>query len=181
LIRWIAKNIYHFLGWKVEGRYPHTLKKKIVIVAPHTSNMDFYIGFLAKTWLNVTGTFYAKGELFKGIVGWILALLGGRPVDRSKRENLVTKAVKDFNDNETHTVLLAPEGTRKKVNKFKSGFYFMALKANVPIVPVAIDYLHKVIKILPNYYIQGKGESEIEEIRQMFKEFQGRIPAQGIT
>ena len=82
MIRGIAKTIYHWIGWKLEGRYPHEIKKKIIIVAPHTSKVDFFVGILVKFWLDLRVTFYAKQELFKGIIGWFLRSIGGRPVDR---------------------------------------------------------------------------------------------------
>ncbi len=180
MIRCISKKIYLALGWKLEGRYPGEIKKKIIIVAPHTSTMDFYIGILVKFWLDIRVTFYAKKELFKGIQGWFLRSIGGRPVDRSIKGNLVSQAVADFNNKDQHTILLTPEGTRKKVDRFKSGFYYIAHQANVPIVPVAFDFQNKTIKFFPTYYVRGDGASEIEEIRQMYKGIVGKIPENSI-
>ena len=126
MIRWLAKKIYHLIGWKLEGRFPSELDKKILIVAPHTSKMDFFVGILVKFWLDIRVTFYAKKELFKGIIGWFLRSIGGSPVDRSKNENIVSKAIEDFKTKERHGILITPEGTRKKVDKFKSGLLILA-------------------------------------------------------
>ncbi len=180
MIRGIAKTIYHWIGWKLEGRYPHEIKKKIIIVAPHTSKVDFFVGILVKFWLDLRVTFYAKQELFKGIIGWFLRSIGGRPVDRSRNTYLVGQAVADFKRKDSHTILLTPEGTRKRVESFKSGFYYIAVQAAVPIVPIAFDYGRKVIKIMPTLFVRGDGPSEIEEIRTLFKDIQGRIPEYGV-
>jgi len=181
MIRCMAKQAYHMIGWRLEGKYPSDIKKKVLIVAPHTSAVDFPIGILVKFWLNMKVTFYAKQELFKGITGWLLTRLGGRPVDRFKNTNLVGQAVSDFKSKEEHTILITPEGTRKKVKRFRSGFYYIAQLAQVPIVPIAFDYGRKVIQIMPTYYTKGGGEEEIELIRAMFKGIKGRNPEYSIT
>ncbi len=180
MIRCASKKIFHWIGWRLEGRFPSNLPKKIIIVAPHTSSLDFPIGILVKFWLDIRATFYAKEELFSGIIGWILRLLGGLPVDRSKNNNLVGQAVADFTSKSRHVMLITPEGTRKKVDKFKSGFYHIALKANVPIIPIAFDYGRKVIKVFPTYHVKGEGEKEIEKIRQLFKGIKGKVPEYSI-
>lgn len=181
MVRCIAKKVFHLIGWRLQGRYPSELKKKILIVAPHTSMMDFPIGILVKFWLDMKVPFYGKQELFKGLTGFILTKLGGLPVDRSKNNNLVGQAVADFMSKDEHAILMTPEGTRKKVEKFKSGFYYIALRADVPIIPIAFDYAAKVIRILPTYKVKGEGEKEIEFIRQMFKGVKGKVPAYSIT
>ena len=180
MLSWIARIIFHAIGWKLEGRYPSEIKKKILIVAPHTSSIDFPIGFLVKIWLKIKAKFYAKEELFRGIVGWFLRRVGGRPVDRSKNNNLVSQAVADFKELDELTILITPEGTRKKVDSFKTGFYYIALKAGVPIIPIAFDYGMKVVRIFPTYYVKGEGQKEIEHIRNLFKGIKGKKPDQGI-
>ncbi len=180
MIRCVAKKMFHLIGWQLEGRFPNQLPKKILIVAPHTSKMDFPIGILVKFWLNIKATFYAKESLFHGIIGWLLRSLGGLPVDRSKHNNLVDQIVADFIEKKEHTILITPEGTRKKVQKFKTGFYYIALKANVPVIPIAFDYGRKVIKVFPTYYIKGEGEKEIEKIRQLYKGIKGKVPEYSI-
>ena len=178
--RCLAKKVFHLIGWRLEGRYPSEIKKKILIVAPHTSSVDFFVGILVKFWLNMKVPFYAKKELFSGISGWFLKSLGGRAVDRSKNNNLVGQIVHDFSQLDELTILITPEGTRKKTNKFKSGFYQIAAQAKVPIIPIAFDYGRKVIKIFPTYFVKGEGEKEIEHIRSFYKGINGRIPEYGI-
>lgn len=180
MLSYLAKIIFHAIGWRLEGRYPSEIKKKVLIVAPHTSSLDFPIGLLVKLWLNIKATFYAKQELFKGITGWFLRSIGGRPVDRSKNNNLVGQAVADFARASEHTILITPEGTRKRVDQFKSGFYYIALNAGVPIVPIAFDYEKKVIRIFPTYYVTGDGAEEIAHIRSLFKGIKGKIPENSV-
>ena len=169
------------IGWRLEGTYPSMLAKKILIVAPHTSIMDFPIGFLVKIWLDIKCTFYAKQELFSGILGWFLRSQGGRPVDRSTNQNLVGQAVADLEQYDRHTILITPEGTRKKVEKFKSGFYYIALKAKVPIIPIAFDFERKVIKIFDTWIVKGQGQEEIDAIRQLYIGIKGKRPEYSIT
>lgn len=180
MIRLLAKKIFHLIGWKLEGRFPSELEKKILIVAPHTSKLDFFVGILVKFWLDIRVKFYAKQELFRGIIGWALRKIGGIPVDRSKNNNIVGQAIEDFKKFKTHGILITPEGTRKRVDKFKSGFYHIAHQANVPIIPIAFDYEFKTIRIFPTYHVKGYGDREIEEIRSMFKGIKGKIPEYGI-
>lgn len=160
----------------MEGEYPHHILKKVVIVAPHTSSMDFYIGILVKFWLDIRVKFYGKQELFKGIQGWLLRLIGGVPVDRSNQNNVVDAAVKDFNRLDSHTILLAPEGTRKYVEHFRTGFYHIADKAKVPIIPIAFDFKRKVIKIMDPVLTYGNAEKEIPQIEALFHGIKGKNP-----
>jgi len=169
------------MGWKLVGRYPHELPKKIIIVAPHTSFMDFWVGILVKTWLDMRVTWYGKQELFVGIRGWFLRSLGCRPVDRSTNNNLVGQIVADFNNNDKHTILIAPEGTRKKVNKFKTGFYQMALQAQVPVIPIIFDFGKKEIKITPTTSISKEGVPAISFFEDIYRGIEGKNSALGIS
>lgn len=178
---WICKTIFHLLGWRVEGTYPHHLAKKVVIVAPHTSSMDFYIGILVKFWLKIDVSFYGKQELFKGVQGWLLRAIGGLPVDRSRQNKLVETVVHDFKTRERHSILLAPEGTRKKVTQFKSGFYHIANLAKVPIIPIAFDFGKKRIVIMEPFITNDDAEKEIPEIEKLFHGFKGKNPDQSFT
>lgn len=174
---WFANFIFHLIGWKLTGRYPNELNKKILVVAPHTSSWDVVVGLLVKFWLKIDAAFYAKQELFSGIIGWVLKNLGARPVDRSQSNNLVDQVVHDFNTHEKHNIVITPEGTRKKVNQFRSGFYYMAHKANVPIIPIAFDYEHKTVIIMDPYYVTGDADKEIREIENLFRGIKGKQAA----
>ena len=175
MIRFLAKTVFHLIGWKVRGDHRPDLTRKVLIVAPHTSSWDVPIGLLVKTWKKIDVTFYAKKELFKGILGWFLTKLGAAPVDRSKNNNLVGQIVHDFATKEHHSVLLTPEGTRKKVERFKTGFYFVADTAKVPIIPVQFNFKKKEVYFMDPYYTSGDREKEIKEIENMFRGIPGKI------
>jgi len=180
MIRCVTKKVFHWIGWKLEGRYPREIEKLILIVAPHTSNWEFPLGMLVKFWLRMDVKYYAKASLFKGPLGFFLRLVGGVPVDRSKNNNLVGQAIQDFKTMDRLHILLTPEGTRKRTEKFKSGFYYIALEAGVPILPVVFDFGEKTIRMLPVISVRGDGASEVEEIRDIYKGVKGKNPADGI-
>ncbi|MBL4604376.1 MAG: 1-acyl-sn-glycerol-3-phosphate acyltransferase [Flavobacteriaceae bacterium] len=164
------------LGWKLSGNFPTHLKKYIVIAAPHTSWQDFPIGILAR---NVSGekiNFIGKNSLFKGPFGFIFRALGGTPVDRSKSNNLVDAIIQIFNSKEEFRLGLSPEGTRKKVEKWKTGFYYIAKGANVPIVMATLDFENKQVKITEPYYTTDSKEKDFQHFHSFFKGVQGKHP-----
>ncbi len=134
-------------GWKVVGRFPDA-PKMVIIVAPHTSNWDFVAGFWAYLALDLQATWFGKHTLFIWPFGILFRRFGGIPI---RRESRAASAVVDdytaaFQARERMLLALAPEGTRKKVSEWKSGFHRIARRAGVPIVPVALDYrLSRVI------------------------------------
>ena len=116
---------------------PTDVKKYIIAVAPHTSNWDFPVGLAARSVLRIqSAQFLGKSQLFVPPFGWIFRMLGGHPVDRSSSHDMVEQVVKIFAKHENFILAMAPEGTRKKVTKLRTGFYFIAKGAQVPIVPV---------------------------------------------
>lgn len=169
----LGKWVFRAMGWSLEGRFPSELPKKILIVAPHTSYMDFFVGIPVKFWLDIKADWYGKQSLFRGLQGRLLRSIGGHAVDRNKHQNLVSQVVYNFKNLPRHTILITPEGTRKKVAQFKTGFYQIALQAQVPIVPIIFDYSTKKIKILNQICVHGL-ENEIEQIEDLFKGAQGK-------
>lgn len=182
MLRYIYQFFLKRMGWTFEGSFEPKPPKFIVIVAPHTSNMDFVIGVMARSTLKLTSTKYlGKSQLFKFPHGFIFRALGGYPVDRTKHNNLVDAVVDLFNSKESFSIAIAPEGTRSKVDRIKTGFYHIAKKAQVPIFLVGFDYQQKkiVIKgpIMP-------GESVLDDflmIIQFFSSIQGKVPELGVT
>ncbi|MEL6390747.1 MAG: 1-acyl-sn-glycerol-3-phosphate acyltransferase [Bacteroidota bacterium] len=179
--RTIAKWIHRAMGWKVVGTYPYDLPKKVIIVAPHTSSKDFWIGIWVKIWMQLDVVFYAKEELFNGLQGKLLRNLGARPVKRSKNNNLVAQAVADFAASPKHAVLLTPEGTRKKVDRFKTGFYQMALQAQVPVVPIIFDYAVREVQILEPVPVSSEGVPPISYFEDIYRGVQGKVPEDSFT
>ncbi len=135
-MQWLAKRIYfNLLGWQVVGNTTiskNTIKKAVIIAVPHTSWHDFYIGVLLRSVLHVKTNFIAKKELFIFPFGMFFKALGGIPIDRSKNKNKVDVIANLFNKNDEFRITLSPEGTRKKVTNWRTGFYHIAKKANVP-------------------------------------------------
>ncbi len=171
----ICKWIYHLVGWKVVGTYPHEIPKKIIIVAPHTSSWDVPLGLLVKFWLKMGAQYYVKKEMFKGILKFILPLTNAIPIDRSGNTNFVDSVITDFKQAEKRTILITPEGTRKRVEKFRTGFYYIADGAKIPIIPISFDFEKKKIEIHSSYYTTGDAEKEIAEIEDIFRGIPGCI------
>ena len=143
----LAKFIYFkLLGWKTVGEFPK-LNKCVVAVAPHTSWLDFFLGLLIRRVINQDINFIGKKSLFNPPFGWYFRWMGGTPIDRSKSSDTVTAIANIFNKKKVFRLALSPEGTRKKVEKWKTGFYYIAKAANVPIVLVAFDYGNKQVLI----------------------------------
>ena len=171
----ICKWIYHLIGWRLKGEYPNDIPKKIIIVAPHTSAWDVPLGLLVKSWLKMDVQYYVKKEMFKGILKYILPITQAIPIDRSGNTNFVDSVIKDFKQADRRTILITPEGTRKKVEKFRTGFYYIADGAKIPIIPISFDFDKKLIEIHDTYYTNGHADKEIAEIEDIFRGIPGCI------
>ena len=124
------------------------MNKYVVVVGPHTSWKDFLVGSFARKCVGAEFiNFVGKRQLFDSAFGWYFRWMGGHPVDRSKHTKLVDQIVELFRKNERFALTLTPEGTRKRVNKLKTGYYFVARAANVPIVLVGFDFSSKTVSI----------------------------------
>jgi len=173
-MRYIYKFFFYNLGWKIRGDVPRELKKYIIIVAPHSSNWDFLVGVVIRSIMKFPSNYLGKKELFTSPFGWFFRKLGGYPVDRNHHTNLVEQVVEIFNKEEQFVIAIAPEGTRKKVSKWKTGFYHIALKAKVPIVMVALDYANKnIIWSLP-FYPKGNFEVDAKLIEKFYSGVKGK-------
>lgn len=164
-------------GWRFEGQLPN-LRKFVIIVAPHTSNWDFPIGVMAMFALGIRGTFLGKDTLFKPPFGFIFRWLGGVPVDRSSKNNVVDQTIAYFEKRERMILALSPEGTRKRLEKWRTGFYWVAVGAKVPIVPVAFDFPRKRYVIYEPQTMTGDVDVDIAHLRSFFKAEQACTPAQ---
>ena len=164
------------LGWKLVGNFPSHLKKYVVIAVPHTSWHDFYIAILARNTSGEKINFIGKDSLFKGPFGFIFKALGGAPVDRSKNNNLVDAIVDIFESREEFRLGLSPEGTRKKVEKWKTGFYYIAKGAKVPIVMATLDFENKQVKVSEPYEPTDDKEKDFAHFHAFFKGVKGKKP-----
>ncbi|QNJ98850.1 1-acyl-sn-glycerol-3-phosphate acyltransferase [Constantimarinum furrinae] len=167
---------FKFLGWSIEGSFDPSVKKSVVIVVPHTSWHDFYVGSFARRILKTEINFVAKRELFRPLFGWYFRWMGGAPLDRTPGQNKVEAIAEIFKKKEEFRLALAPEGTRKKVDAWKTGFYYIAVKANVPIIPVAFDYKTKTVFIHPAFYPEGNLKDDLPKLRDYFKGVVGKKP-----
>ena len=163
------------MGWKFYGSWPAGIKKAVVIVVPHTSWHDFYLGLLVRRILGVDIKFVAKKELFKPPFGWYFRWMGGTPLDRTAGQNKVDSIAALFGKKEEFRLAIAPEGTRKKVKDWKTGFYYIAKTADVPIVMIAFDFGKKRVKISKPMYPTGDKERDFDKIRAFYKEVTGKI------
>ena len=167
MIKFLSKFILNkFLGWKVKGFLPIN-DKYIIAVVPHSSYFDLIVAVLIRTYSGLKIKFIGKKELFNPITSFFFKFLGGIPVDRNKNENLVDAVVDLFKTNKIEILAIAPEGTRKKVNKWKTGFYYIALKTKLPILMVSFDYNRKEVKINNGYYPTGNIDNDFKELEKM--------------
>ncbi len=143
MFKLLSKFILTIAGWKVVGEYPYHLRKSIVIMAPHTSMWDFVLGRLGFSVLNVPVKFLIKKEMFTFPIAGLLKAMGGIPVDRGKRNNMVDYVSDLFDKYDDLVVVITPEGTRKYQDHWKKGFWFIAQKAKLPVVLGFLDYKKK--------------------------------------
>ncbi len=167
---------YKLLGWKIKGSFDPSIKKAVVIVVPHTSWHDFYVGALARRILKAEINFVAKKELFRWPFGWYFRWMGGAPLDRTAGQNKVEAIASVFNEKEEFRLALAPEGTRKKVDAWKTGYYYIAKAANVPIIPVSFDYKTKTVIVNAPFYITGNIEEDTVKLHSFYEGVVGKRP-----
>ena len=179
-MRWLAKIIYFkILGWKVVGNTScskDTVKKSVIIAAPHTSWQDFIIGVLLRKVLDLKTNFVGKKELFVGPLGWYMRAIGGAPIDRHTKENKVEAIAKLFKDRDEFRMAMAPEGTRKKVEEWRTGFYYIAKAAKVPILMFTLDFENRQNKISEPFYPTDNMEADFKFMRDFYKGVKGKIP-----
>ncbi|MFH1004610.1 MAG: 1-acyl-sn-glycerol-3-phosphate acyltransferase [Bacteroidota bacterium] len=176
MYRLFAKIVFAFTGWKIQGEIPLGIKKYVLIAAPHTSNWDFLYGSCAWKLFGLNVKYLAKKDLFRFPFGIFFRALGGIPVDRNKHNNLIDAMVELINNKNEIIVLMTPEGTRKKVDKWKLGFYYVALKAKVPIVLGKIDYKKKCAFIGTSFIPTGDIQKDFEIIREYYKDASPKNP-----
>jgi 1-acyl-sn-glycerol-3-phosphate acyltransferase len=168
---------YDIMGWKIVGRFDPSVKKTVVIVAPHTSWYDFFIGLFSRKILKTQINWLGKKELFIWPLSYYFKWTGGTPLDRTSGQNKVEAISTIFSNHTEFRLAMAPEGTRKKVDAWRTGFYYIAEMASVPITPVSFDYATKTVNIGNPYTVTGSIESDLPEIQKFFKGVVGKIPA----
>ncbi|MDM8544272.1 1-acyl-sn-glycerol-3-phosphate acyltransferase [Desulfococcaceae bacterium HSG9] len=173
LIRWISLLILKSIGWKVVRDIPDT-RKFILLAAPHTSNWDFVLVLLISFALNIKVYTMMKKEVLDWTCGSIFNWLGAIPVDRSRHGTMVEQVVRAFDRTENLVVVIAPEATRKKVKRWKTGFYHIAIGADIPIMLGFLDYRRKTGGIGRMIVPKGDMESEMIEIKAFYADITGK-------
>lgn len=163
-------------GWKYIGGFDKNLKKCVLIAAPHTSNYDFPLAQAAFYLMGIKTNYLAKKELFKGPMEKLFKKWGGIPVDRSKKTDLVDQMAKLFSEYQELILVLSPEGTRKRVDTWKSGFYHIAKAANVPVACGYLDYAKKEAGIGKIIYDLSDIDKVIDEIRKFYLTITPKYP-----
>lgn len=164
------------LGWRVDGEFPD-LPKFVIIVGPHTSNWDFICALFCDLALDLEAGFLAKHTIFVGPFGRWLKSLGGIPVVRSASHNVVSQVAAEFARRERMVLAIAPEGTRRKVETWKSGYWHIARAAGVPIVPVGLDFARKAAVIGPLRHPTESIEADEAEFRKFFASITPKRPS----
>lgn len=177
LFRGLSVAYLKLTGWKVEGALDPSCVKSVFISAPHTSNWDFPNALTVSFALRLHVYWMGKSSLFRFPFGPVMRWLGGIAVDRTKANNLVQASARAIADADGPVQLLVPpEGTRSKVRNWKTGFYYIAKEANVPIVLAYMDYKEKRMGIGPVFHPSGDLEADMAKIQAFYAPITGKHP-----
>ena len=175
------RKIYSFLLRLLGWTYSLSVEippKCIICVAPHTSNWDFIIGMLFYKSIGGNPHFFMKKSWFFFPLNYPLKALGGIPVNREKKSSLTEQMADEFQKRSHFQLAIAPEGTRKKTDKWKTGFYYIALEAKVPITLAYLDYANQKIGIFENFIPTGNATEDIDKMKLLYSNVQGKHPSQ---
>jgi 1-acyl-sn-glycerol-3-phosphate acyltransferase len=175
VVRAVGRILLRLAGWRVEGSLPER-PRFVVCVGPHTSNWDFVVGYAAKMATGVRASWLGKHTLFRGLMGPLLRWMGGIPVDRRAAHGVVEQAAEWFARRRSLVLGIAPEGTRRPVDRWKMGFYHIARLAAVPVVPVALDWGSRRIRIGDPIDVGRDESAELERLIAYFRRVRGRHP-----
>lgn len=171
--RWLGRMVLRLLGWHAVGAFPDR-SHLVVIAAPHSSAWDFVIGISLVMAMGVRIRFIGKTELFRGPLGWVLRWMGGIPVDRAHPEGIIDQVVAELRRAPAMVLALAPEGTRRHGARWKTGFYRIAERAGIPIVPGFFDWSRKAVGLLRPVEPTGDMDADITAIQRLYLSFTRR-------
>ena len=184
-LSWLARAIrgvvmwyYRRQGWTEINANPD-LRKCVIIAAPHTSNWDFVYFLGAATALNLPLSFMGQKQLFRWPIGRAMRELGGIAIDRSTSRNYVQTMVDEFAQRDSFMLTIAPEGTRSKVARWKTGFYHIAMQAKVPLVLGLMDYEKKQVGLAGAIWPTGDYLKDMEKVLEFYQSTTPRYPRQG--
>lgn len=176
LLRWCALRLLGLLGWRLDVHLPDE-PKLVVLAAPHTSNWDGVFAILTILALELRMGLFVKHTAFKGVVGRILTRAGAIPVDRSAPGGVVPQTIDAFRARPQLLIGLAPEGTRRRVDKWKRGWHLIADGARVPVTCAYVDYARKVVGTGPTFNTTGDYARDLETIQAFYRTIKPRWPA----
>jgi 1-acyl-sn-glycerol-3-phosphate acyltransferase len=171
----LARRILKWFGWELAGRFPD-LPKYVLVGAPHTSNWDFPLAMLLMYGGGVRFNWIGKESLFRGPMSGFFRGLGGIPVRRERNSNFVAQIVEAFDHSNHLIIAIAPEGTRSLAKRWKTGFYYMALGAQVPLVLGFVDYRRRQVGVGPVVYPSEDIEATFAELRLFYADKTGKYP-----
>ncbi len=176
----ISRFVFWLTGWRVIGEIPKELKKFIMIAAPHTSNWDLLYARAAFYIMGIPVQYTIKKELFFFPLNLLLRGIGGIPIDRKNKGNMVDKMVELYEDKDWFCILITPEGTRSHAPEWKKGFYHIANKAGVPISLGYLDYKKKHAGVGPLIYPSGNYEKDLKKIQDFYRTVTPKYPDKGV-
>ena len=177
LTRWLGRTMLRLLRWRVVGPLPD-LPQFVIIAAPHTSNWDFVVGVAARLALNLDVSWLGKHTLFQSPLAPLLFWLRGIPVNRAAPQGLISNLAARFKSGDPFLLALAPEGTRGKVQRWKSGFYFVALQTGIPVVPALLDYRLRTVELREAFWPTGHLDEDLAALQALYKNVLPRHPEQ---
>ena len=173
--RWVGGLVLALAGWRIEGELPN-LRKFVLIVAPHTSNWDFFIGFLVYLALQFETLWFAKHTALRGPLGPLGRHFGAVAIDRNRAGNVVQAYIDEFARRERMVLTIAPEGTRSRVTDWKRGFHHVARGAGVPLVPVALDFRRRRVVFGEAVVVTDDYVADMVRIKPFFRADMARHP-----
>ena len=174
--RW-ASRMLALLGWRLDILWP-PVPKCVIIVYPHTSNWDFFLGYLARLGAGLPAHWIGKDTIFRWPVAGLLRRMGGMPVNRREQRGLTAQLLREFERRRWMWLAIAPEGTRARADRWKSGFYHLALAARVPVGLAFIDYRERLIGLRIYLDLTGDEEQDLARMRAVYAGKTGKHPDQ---
>ena len=179
ILRTLSVGFLKLAGWKIQGSLPPGAEKSVLIAAPHTSNWDLPYTLMVAFSLRLTVYWMGKEQIFRFPFRGLMMWLGGIPVQREKSNNLVAASVEAIKAASGPLQLVVPpEGTRSKTRYWKTGFYHIAVGAQVPIVMAYMDYEKKISGLGPVFEPTGNIEADMAQIKAFYANFKGKNASQ---
>ena len=175
MLQFLASALLKLFGWDAVQGLPK-FKKYVLIGAPHTSNWDFVLAMLVALAIGLRFKWLGKHTLFKNPFGYVLKFFGGIPIDRTIHSSVIERVAEMFNNSERLVIAITPEGTRSKTEFWKSGFYYIALNAKVPVAFAFLDYENKKIGVGDHFIPCGDIEADMQIIRNFYSGIKGKKP-----